>query len=57
MIKPSQTYRNKILQYKMQQNVFRAKNWSLPPYIIKFASVLLPKKTIYTKAIKNYKGK
>ena len=41
MIKHSQTYRNNNLQYKMQQNVLRAKNRSLPPYIIKFAHVLL----------------
>ena len=41
MIKHSQEHRNSTLQYKIQQSVFRAKNWRVPPYIIKFAQVQL----------------
>ena len=35
MINYSQTYRNNNLQYEIQQNVLRAKNWRLSPYSIK----------------------
>ena len=31
-------HRNSTLQYEIQQSVFRAKSWRVPPYIIKFAS-------------------
>ena len=41
MIKHSQAHRNSTLQYKIQQSVFRAKNWRVPPYIIKFAQAQL----------------
>ena len=35
IIKHFQAHRNNPLQYEIQQSVFRAKNWRVPPYIIK----------------------
>ena len=42
MTKHSQGHRNSTLQYKIQQSVFRAKNWRVPPYIIKLAMCSWP---------------
>ena len=48
MIKHSQAHKNSTLQYKIQQSVFRAKNWGVPPYISKYAQVqLIPSVVCY----------